>query len=241
MEIQIAVAKQDKYFAQGSGDTLEIIERPNGGISAVLADGNLNNQGSKIISTKVALQFINFVSTGLRDGSATKSVSNNIYREYSGESSASLSILSCDFQTNTFVVSRNSPCPVYVIQNGLIDCLRSESLLIGNKEGIRPSVTEIQLIPDTSLIMFSDGILNAGKENGFSIDLSTILDALFEDQEPTASEIAEFLLSQAVGLDQGEPADDMCVVAMQLIPQSDNLIRRMTVRIPLPDPRSTSN
>lgn len=39
MEIQIAVAKTTKYGSQESGDTLEVVERPNGGLSVVLCDG----------------------------------------------------------------------------------------------------------------------------------------------------------------------------------------------------------
>ena len=39
MEIQAAVAKVHKYATSESGDTLETIERPNGGLSMVLADG----------------------------------------------------------------------------------------------------------------------------------------------------------------------------------------------------------
>ena len=36
MEIQVAVSKINKYATSESGDTLEMIERPNGGISFVL-------------------------------------------------------------------------------------------------------------------------------------------------------------------------------------------------------------
>ena len=36
MEIQIAVAKINKYAVSESGDTLEVVERPGGGLSVVL-------------------------------------------------------------------------------------------------------------------------------------------------------------------------------------------------------------
>ena len=39
MEVQIAVAKVNKYAVSESGDTLEVVERPSGGLSVVLADG----------------------------------------------------------------------------------------------------------------------------------------------------------------------------------------------------------
>ena len=36
MEIQIAVAKTNKYASSESGDTLETVERPNGGLSVAI-------------------------------------------------------------------------------------------------------------------------------------------------------------------------------------------------------------
>ena len=34
MEVQLAVAKVNKYAVSESGDTLEVVERPNGGLPA---------------------------------------------------------------------------------------------------------------------------------------------------------------------------------------------------------------
>ena len=52
MEIQIGIAKINKYASSESGDTLEVVERPNGGLSVVLADGQTSGRGAKVISTK---------------------------------------------------------------------------------------------------------------------------------------------------------------------------------------------
>ena len=41
MEIQIAVAKVAKWASRESGDTLEMIERPGGGLSLVLDDASI--------------------------------------------------------------------------------------------------------------------------------------------------------------------------------------------------------
>jgi len=51
MEIRIAVAKVDRYGSSESGDTVEVIERPNGGLSVVFADGQTNHKSNKSIST----------------------------------------------------------------------------------------------------------------------------------------------------------------------------------------------
>jgi serine phosphatase RsbU (regulator of sigma subunit) len=224
MEIQVAVAKRDKFFPQGSGDTLEIIERPNGGISVVMADGKLNCLDSKLVSNKVVHRVINLISEGMHDGSAARSAASMLYRDFSGKASASLIILSCDYESATIVLTRCSNAPVAIYQEGGLTFLSSENASIGDKELGNPTITEIPILPDTSVIMFTDGILHAGRSNGLDIDLVTTLSALFDDQEPT---------SQAVGLDQCEPVNDMCVAALQVISEADDPVRRMTVRLPI--------
>ena len=47
MEIQLAVAKVVKYGSLESGDTLEIVERPMGGVSCVLADARSSGASAK--------------------------------------------------------------------------------------------------------------------------------------------------------------------------------------------------
>jgi hypothetical protein len=49
MEFQVAVAKVGKYASSESGDTLEMIERPGGGLSFVLADGQRSGKSAKAI------------------------------------------------------------------------------------------------------------------------------------------------------------------------------------------------
>ena len=48
MELQVAVAKAGKYATRESGDTLEMIERPHGGLSFVLADGQTSARGTRL-------------------------------------------------------------------------------------------------------------------------------------------------------------------------------------------------
>jgi hypothetical protein len=67
MELRFAVAKINNAFLAKSGDTVEIIERPNGGLSAVMADGRINKQSNKGISTMVGHRVIGNISEGVRN------------------------------------------------------------------------------------------------------------------------------------------------------------------------------
>jgi serine phosphatase RsbU (regulator of sigma subunit) len=233
MEIQIAVAKTNKYAVSESGDTLEVVERPNGGVSVVLADGQTSGRGAKAISTMVVRKVISLLAEGVRDGAAARAASDYLYTERYGKVSATLNILSADLQTGTLVITRNNPSPVFIGREEQIEILDSESSAIGTSRNIRPAISEIALEGWISIVMYTDGILHAGDRYGQSLDICTLLESMLEDQNPSSQEIADILLDQAIRLDQGRPNDDMSVVVLRVLPFESDLIRRMTVRLPV--------
>lgn len=233
MEIQIAVAKTNKYAVSESGDTLEVIERPNGGVSVVLADGQTSGKAAKAISSMVVRKVIALLAEGVRDGAAARAASDYLYTEKNGKVSATLNILSADLQTNTIVIARNNHCPIYVARGEIIETLVSEAPAIGTSRNIRPDISEIPLEGGTTVVMFTDGVLHAGERYGESLDIPTILGSFLEDQEPPAQVIADSLLAQAIQLDQNRPNDDMSVVVLRVLHHKQDLIRRMIVRLPV--------
>ncbi len=66
VEVRIAVSKVRKYATSESGDTVEIVERPNGGLSVVLADGQSSGKGAKAISNLVVRKVISLLAEGVR-------------------------------------------------------------------------------------------------------------------------------------------------------------------------------
>lgn len=234
MEVYVAASKTNKYAVSESGDTLEIVERPNGGVSAVLADGQTSGKGAKTISTMVVRKVIGLLAEGVRDGAAARAASDYLFTERGGKVSACLNILSADLETATIVITRNNPSPVFVARGDVIECITAESSSIGTSRNIRPSITEFPLESGITIVMFTDGIINAGDRTGQSLDLCTLLTAMLEDQQPTAREIADNVLNQALRLDQNRPNDDMSVVVMRVEPEEADQVRRMSVRLPVP-------
>src|SRR5512142_3260840 len=161
MEIQIAVAKTNKYAVSESGDTLETVERPNGGMSVVLADGQTSGRGAKAISTMVVRKVIGLLAEGVRDGAAARAASDYLYTERVGKVSATLNILSADLQSGTLVITRNNPAPVFIARGEKIECLNGESSPIGTSRSTRPSITEIAIEPSITVVIYTDGISHA--------------------------------------------------------------------------------
>ena len=124
MEVQIAVAKTNKYAVSESGDTLEVIERPNGGLSVVLADGQTSGWGAKAISGLVVRKVISLLAEGVRDGAAARAASDLLFTEKQGKVSCTLNIASIDLLTRTLVLTRNNPAPILIYRGESIETLR---------------------------------------------------------------------------------------------------------------------
>jgi serine phosphatase RsbU (regulator of sigma subunit) len=234
MEIHAAVAKINKYATSESGDTLEIVERPNGGISIVLADGQTSGRGAKAISTMVVRKVISLLAEGVRDGAAARAASDYLYTERNGKVTATLNILSADLQTSTIVITRNNPSPVFLARDDHVECIGADSVSIGTSRNIRPSITEFALESGITVVMYTDGIRDAGDRTGQSLDICTLIKAMLEDQDPSAQELADNILSQAIRMDNNRPGDDMSVVVLRTKPTESDQIRRMTFLLPVP-------
>lgn len=233
MEVQIAVAKVNKYAVSESGDTLEVIERPNGGLSVVLADGQTSGQGAKAVSMLVVRKVIGLLAEGVRDGAAARAASDSLYTDKKGKVISTLNIVSVDLQTNTIVITRNNPAPMFISRGEQIDCLGSESEPIGVSLSVRPVISEIAVETGLTIVLFTDGLTHAGERRGQPMDVCTSLKAMLEDQDPSPQGIADALLGEAVHLDDGRPSDDISVVVLKVLKRRGDDVRRMTVRLPI--------
>lgn len=233
MEINVSASKINRYATLESGDTLEVVERPNGGLSVVLADGQTHGHGAKVISTMVVRKVIALLAEGVRDGAAARAASDYLYTEREGKVSACLDILSIDMNTKTIVITRNNPTPIYIARGNSIDSLKDPSSPIGTARNVRPSITEIPLELGLTIMMFTDGVVLAGDKCGTPMDVLGDLENILDEENPTAEKIANTLLSHAIRLDEGRPADDMSIVVLRAVEGEDNQVRKISVRLPV--------
>ena len=177
LELQVAVAKVNKYAVSESGDTVETIERPHGGLSIVLVDGQRSGASAKAISNIVARKAVSLLADGVRDGAAARAAHDYLRTERGGRVSATLDIISVDLATRTIVVSRNSHCPVIVVAgpDAALSLLDEPSEAIGIHARTRPVITELPIALDTHLVVFTDGLLTAGERYGRPFDLPAFI------------------------------------------------------------------
>jgi serine phosphatase RsbU (regulator of sigma subunit) len=233
MEAHMAVSKIGKYATSTSGDTLELIERPNGGLSIVLADGQWSGKSAKAISNVVTRKAVSLLADGVRDGAAARAASDYLYTYRSGKVQATLNILSIDLQSQTLVITRNNPAPVILVRSGKIESLNQPSSSVGTRLGIRPEITEIDLERGLVAIAFTDGLVHAGDRAGQKLDILACVEQLIQEGDPHPSHWADYLLEQAMTLDQGRPVDDISVVVIATLEKTGDSSRRLMACMPL--------
>ncbi len=234
LEARVAAAKVAKYATDESGDTIEMVERPHGGLSMVMADGQRSGKPAKAISNMVTRKALALLAEGVRDGAAARAAHDHLFTERRGQVSATLNIVSVDLLTRTLVLSRNSHCPIYIHTPAGLQCLNEPSQPVGIYPRTKPLITELPLQADTHVIVFTDGVLEAGEREGSTLDLPALITSLLGQEGATAQSLADGILAAAVALDHGRPSDDMSVLVLSIVPQgSADQARRLTVRFPI--------
>lgn len=233
MEIKVAAAKIGKWATSESGDTLEMIERPHGGLSLVLVDGQRSGWAAKAISNLVARKAISELAEGVRDGAAARAAHDYLYTHKGGKVSATLNILSVDLVSGTLVLSRNNQCPIIVITPDkglwLID---EPSQPVGVRRGTKPQITELPLVAGTVVVVYTDGLEAAGARSSYVFDVPAAVRELVEGNA-SAQQLADGLLEQALALDEGRPRDDISVLALRVTARASDGVRHLTLALPL--------
>ncbi|MBK9926609.1 MAG: SpoIIE family protein phosphatase [Anaerolineales bacterium] len=233
MEIQIAAAKVNKYATSESGDTLEVVERPNGGVSVVLADGQTSGRGAKAVSQLVVRKVIGLLAEGVRDGASARAASDALYTDKKGKVICTLNIASIDLHSGTIVLTRNNPSPMFICRTATIDRIDTESIPLGTSRDVRPSITEIAIEAGLIIVIYTDGLVHAGERRGQPMNTMEVLHSMLEDQNPSPQEIADTLLAHAVTLDDNRPVDDISVLVVKVGTRNGDNVRRMTMRLPI--------
>lgn len=233
MEIQAAIAKIDKFSSKEEGNKVEIIERPNGGVSIVMAEGKLAGSRSKGVTMKAVHAVLNLIGEGVPDGASARVVLQRIHDEHREIANVNVSIISCDLQSGTIVITKNNSVTVLIYEEG-----ESRFLPLPDDAESRqydPMVYQFEFQLGQTFVLITEGVENAGAYSDNKIDLRTALGSIYEDDndEPSVQDVADNLLHQAIGHDNGRPRDDMTVVVLKVSPATFRDIRRETVSFPI--------
>ena len=233
MHLDVAVAKTRKYATPESGDTVEMIERPGGGLSFIVVDGQRSGKSAKAISNMVARKALTLLAEGVRDGAAARAAHDYLYTHRSGKVSATLNIVSVDLESKTLVLSRNNHCPILVSFEGQLQVFDEPSQPVGVHRGTKPVIHELPLAPGTTVVIFTDGLSAAGERTGQLLDVPELVRELI-GQQLSAHYLAQALLQQALIADQQRPSDDISILVLAVSAREQSTDTRwLQVSLPL--------
>ncbi len=249
LDMRFGVAKVNKYASRESGDTFELVERPvgMGGLTGIMVDGQGTGRSAKNLSNFVAGHCIALLKQGVRDGVVARAANDQLYSHKLGQVSATLNLLSVDLVSQTVVISRNNPQPVYVADfsssfvstagdRPAVLTLAEESVPLGIYPRTRPVIRELPLKPGLVVVTFTDGLSSAGERyNASGVDIPHFLTELELAGLPEAQILADRLLELALTADRRRPQDDTCVMVLTThefeADDGDPLPRRLAARI----------
>jgi serine phosphatase RsbU (regulator of sigma subunit) len=231
-QVEIGIAKRSKWSTRESGDTAEVVERPAGGFSVVIVDGQGSGAAAKSLSLMLTAKAVSLLKDGVRDGAVARAVHDHLLAYRGGKISASLDIASVDAESHSIVVTRNGTTP-FVVVRGDQDpelVLPGEGA-IGRYRFTRPSVWAYPLADRLQIWLVTDGVSGAGRRSGERHLVLRDAVAACTTKDAAAEELASALLDSAVAADLGRPADDMTVAVVAVRRDGgDDLVRRLRVQ-----------
>lgn len=233
--IDIAIAKTAKYASGESGDTADVAERPLGGFSVVMIDGQGSGDGAKALSSLLTNRAVSMIKEGVRDGVVVRGLHDILFAMRGGRVSATLDLVTADLKTGSLIVTRNASTPL------LVDCGTGEwtqSPLVNEPLGrylhARPVMAQWGLAAGMRVVTVTDGIAGAGLRHG--LDVFDLLGYAVESlpAEHSAAHLADRILDEAMARDRQRPQDDMAVTALCIrAATTESRIRRVHVEAPL--------
>lgn len=230
--VELAWSKMPKGGLGQSGDSIELVERPLGGLTLILADGQGSGPAARRISRMVAMKAVQLIADGSRDGAVARAVQDMLYTAREGRVTATLALLSVDWHTRTLVIARNAPCPVVVRQEGRVFRLEGGAEVIGTYRKTRPAMTELEALEGSVLLTCSDGLLQAGRRYGTPFDWAPwearIADMAVDDLD----QLVDDLMDHALELERGRPNDDISIMALGVKGDDPSARRNLYASIP---------
>jgi serine phosphatase RsbU (regulator of sigma subunit) len=138
-------------------------------------------------------------------------------------------------------MSRNSHCPilVYRLDSHDLTSLDAPSEAIGLYPKTKPVIEQLPLEAGTYVVTYSDGLMEAGNRTSQKIDMPALVASCVQHR-PSARDLADFLMSEALRLDLNRPLDDMTALVVSILPGPEvepgkivPLVRTMDLTIPV--------
>jgi len=154
------------------------------------------------------------METGFDKAQAVKTVNSILVVRSPGETFATVDLTVIDLFTGTADFMKIGAVPSFIKRGSQVGMVRSASLPIGILNNIEVDCIQKPLANNDVVVMVTDGILDAGREEGDADEW--VLDTLQQVITTDPQNIADLILNKAIARNGGAVADDMTVLVAAL-------------------------
>lgn len=210
--VEVAIAGIGKYATRERGDVADIVERPTGGMTVIVVDGQGSGTAAKALAMQVSARALSLVRDGVGDLTVAQAVADFLHSHRRGQVSATLDLVSIVPHRGEVTVTRHNPTPFVVCAASYCGPAGEGSDPIGPPRSPRVVTARYGVEQGFRMALYTDGVAGAGGPHGPRIDVAAWLGRQRDGE--TAERLATGLLDAAIVADGGRPRDDMTVVAV---------------------------
>ncbi len=202
------VAREEK-----SGDSLIINTLNEGKELVVLSDGMGVGEKAREESNTAVKLLLDLLESGFNKELALKTINSVLLLRSRNESFTTMDMMLIDLYNAELDFIKIASAPTFLKRGKQISVLSSSSLPIGILEEVEVNTESRSLMPRDLILMVSDGVMEASREQNGEIWIPRLL-AQIRETDPQV--IAQMVINRALSLAAGKPGDDMTAICLRL-------------------------
>ena len=203
---RVGVASMRRAGQSVCGDSETFFKTDDGSLYALLSDGMGSGEGAARLSGEALSILQRFLRAGVEPEGALRILGSALVLCGDETGCATADILRLDLFSGKTLLCKCGAAPTYIRSGSKIRRIGCANTAVG-LSGCAPEKTELELKPDTLLVMLSDGVLENASDQW-------LRDKLLHFSGTDVKELAAQLLSAAMDAHGGE--DDMTVLCIHL-------------------------
>jgi stage II sporulation protein E len=213
-EVETGIAGAAKGGDLWSGDSFSMMELGNGKFAVALSDGMGNGErASRESSTTLAI-LRELLKSGMDERLAVKSVNSILLLRSPEEMFATIDVALIDLYSAKTTFLKTGSTPSFIRRGDEVFTIFASNLPVGILHDIDIDLVTVQLMPGDTLIMMTDGLLDAP---GYAVNKEKWMKRVIRElQAESPQDIADCLLEMAVRHRHGDIRDDMTVVVARI-------------------------